>query len=521
MSYTINTRSQFGQPLVTYSGLSSGVNTQAIVDAETAAASKNQTIYDGKAAIQATKAGYYASIATQLGALDSVVSGLQYAGLFAPSSATTSDASKIAISNYNVAQTGTYLVNVTQLAQGQINSSTNFSNGNSTVISDPPAATLTNPNPQGPSSGSINIAVGGGTATTFALTRTTTLSQLANSINNSGIAVSATLVTDSKGTRINLASKGTGTNSALTITETNSKVNFNNSLIQAAKNAVGTVNNAPFEIQSNQSNSLIMGLTMSFAALTGSPVTVTVYKDAANLGATVQAFVINYNAVRAAINAATQYGPTTSQNNLLSDSGVQNALGSLVNAVTSRPNSATGTYSTLAEIGVSQNADGTLGIDTAALTKAIATDASSVANLFGDTSTGTGVASKLDAITTTYGGPAGVFMKMSMATQGIAGDNAQASQDMQYGIDARAATMQSNFVTYELNMAALAAQNMLVESYTNAINAANASSNQTPTAIATDADAAASAEAAAAKAIAASLTTGGGLNGFVPPPAST
>jgi flagellar hook-associated protein 2 len=455
MSYTINTLYSFGQPRVTYSGLASGLNTGSIVNNEVAAASQNQTLLFNSAATDTLQASLYANVAGQLGTLDGIMAGLSNAGLFAPSSGTSSDASSVAITPSTTAQTGTYAVSVTQLAQGQINNSANFASATSTVAS--------------ASSGSVTLAVGSGPATTFDLTASTTLSDLANAINGSGLAVTATVVNDANGYHISLASTGTGASSALTVSEVNSQTAFDSNLVQSAQNAAGTVNGAAFSVETNTTSSLISGVTTTFKGLTSSPVTVQISKDTTSLTNTLQSFVAQYNAVVSSINTA---NPT-------SDIGLQNLTAELTHAVTSAPASASGTYHTLADIGISMAADGTLAIDSTALSKAINTDATSVANLLADTSTGAGMASTVDATAVTYGAPAGILTQLSQAETTQAAHKTAAAQGMQYGIDVQTATLQNNFVNLEVTMANLDTQNKIVEAFASSAGPLNNPQNAT------------------------------------------
>ena len=459
MSYTINTLFSFGQPRVTYSGLISGIDTGSIVKSEVAAVSQNQTLLLNGAAKEAQKATLYANIAGQLGTLDGIVSGLTNVGLFAPSSGTTSDPDSVAITSSKTAQTGTYAVKVTQLAQGQINNSANFVSATSLVASD--------------TSGSVTLAVGSGDAQTFDLTDTTTLTDLADAINESGLAVQATVVSDSNGYHLSLASTGTGSSSALTIAEVNSNLDLGSHLVQSAQNAQGTLNGTAFSAQTNTTSSLIDGAELSFAAPTSGFVTVGISKDAAALAANVQAFVGQYNAVLSSINAATVIRTPASLDNLVGDINVQNVTAQLTHAVTSMPESASGTYHTLAEIGISLGRDGTLVMNRAVLNSAIATDATSVANLLANTSAGKGIAATVDAITSTYGGPAGILTQMSQAQATRSIDMTEAADDMQYAIDIQATTLRSTFVQMEVTMANLATQNQLVQAFANSMGVAN------------------------------------------------
>lgn len=470
MSYTINTKSQFSQPWMTYPGAAGNSNAQSIVDAGAQSASSNQTVLTNGAADEAAKASLYAAIAGQLSSLDQSISGLKDAGLFAPSSVTTTDSSKVAVQCTNTAQTGQYVVNVSQLATNQINNSASFSSAQSAVETSSSAS----------APGSISIQIGSNAASVFNLTEATTLTSLASSINASGIAVEATVVNDSSGYHISLAGTSTGSSGAMTFAETNSSAAFGSTVVQAAQDAHGTVNGAAFDLQNNTDETLIPGVTITLGSVTAAPVTVSVTKNTAALATGVQQLVQNYNTAISCINAATAYASTTNLNNLISDSSIQNLTRQLEQAISQAPSSATGNYRTLASIGISYNLDNTLTLDTNALGEALAQDASSVANLLSTTSAGSGIAAAVDNIATTYGGPAGVLIQMSQAQSAIGTQDKQTAQDMQYAIDAQHATMQNQIVAFQTNMSDLQAQNMLVEALVDGVHVGKSGADMSP-----------------------------------------
>lgn len=430
-----------------------------------------------------------------------------------------------------IAQTGTYTVNVSQLAQAQLNTSSNFTSASSTVIADPPPATLLNPAPIGPLFGSVALQVGSGPTVTFNVNKSTTLSQLADAINASSLGpqVTATVVNDSNGYRLNLAGDNTGSANAITITETDTKLNLNKNKLVTAQNALGSVNGLSFSDATNTDNTAIEGVTMSFNAITGAPVTIQVFKDNVNLANRVQTFVMNYNTTLKAINAATAYSPVTNFANLLSDSGLQGFSNMFSKAIMSAPASASGNYRTLADAGVSVNTDdGTLQVDVGALTTAIGKDASSIANLLSNTTRGTGIAQTIDKMAAAFGGPTGVFAALSRAQADLANDQTQAAADMQYSIDAQQTSMQNKFVRYEVSMSRLTTQNLLLQALISSSgNGATSTSNQNFTINApVDDDATMSSSlqptpeqiAASAYGNSSASTTSGpvGLNGYVP-----
>jgi len=163
-------------------------------------------------------------------------------------------------------------------------------------------------------SGSISIQVGSGAAQTVTIDSTdNTLSGLASAINSAGIGVTASVLTDTNGSRLSLVSGTSGSGGNLTI---GSSITDNTTNTALAYNAATTGINASLKVDgvsiSNASNTVstvIPGIT--FQLLAPSPVTsgtaeqvqVQVLNDNSSVVTAVSQFVTDYNAVVSALNA--------------------------------------------------------------------------------------------------------------------------------------------------------------------------------------------------------------------------
>jgi flagellar hook-associated protein 2 len=169
--------------------------------------------------------------------------------------------------------------------------------------------------------GSISIQVGSGTAQTVTLTSSdNTVAGLSAAINAAGIGVTASVLTDTNGSRLSLVSGTSGTGGDLTV---NSSITDSTTPATLAYNTATTGANASLVVDgvtissaSNTVSTVIPGIT--FQLLAPSPITagvaetvqVQVLNNNTGVVSSVDQFVSDYNAVVSAIN--TQEGNTTS-----------------------------------------------------------------------------------------------------------------------------------------------------------------------------------------------------------------
>jgi flagellar hook-associated protein 2 len=170
-------------------------------------------------------------------------------------------------------------------------------------------------------SGSISIQVGSGIAQSTTVDSTdNTLSGLASAINSAGIGVTASVLTDTNGSRLSLVSGTSGSGGDLTI---GSSISDSTTSTALAYNAATTGVNASLKVDgvaissaSNTVSTVIPGIT--FQLLAPSPVTsgtaeqvqVQVLNDNSSVVTAVSQFVTDYNAVVSALN--TQESNTSS-----------------------------------------------------------------------------------------------------------------------------------------------------------------------------------------------------------------
>ncbi len=225
--------------------------------------------------------------------------------------------------------------------------------------------------------GTFAIQVGGssGPTTSVNVDSTTTLQSLADAINNStNPVVTATVITDLKGSRLALVSNTTGSPGDVAVTSNGTSLSFN--APTAADDAVLNVDGVPVTKSSNTVTGVIRGVTLNLVGTSDSQVALNVASDVTQASAAVNTFVSAYNAVVQAINTQFTYGSGSSQPALFGDStlaDVQQKLATDVNFAASGSG-----ITSLASMGVNLQQDGTLSVDSGKLSSALTNNFSGV-----------------------------------------------------------------------------------------------------------------------------------------------
>ena len=235
--------------------------------------------------------------------------------------------------------------------------------------------------------GSISIQVGSGTAKTVSVPTTTgnnTLAGLAAAINASGVGVTASVLTDASGSRLNLVSGTSGANGTITVNPAANTIvdtsNSNQALGYTASPVVPadaqlTVDGVSLTSSSNTVTNLIPGITFQLLAPSAKEsdgsleqIQVVIGNDNTDVESTVNQFVNDYNSLISAIN--TQDGldssgnseplfgsPTLSllQQQLLSGINLQNPNGYLDSIATNTNTTLSGSVSIQVGTGTAEN----------------------------------------------------------------------------------------------------------------------------------------------------------------------
>ncbi len=355
-------------------GAGSGIDVKTLVEdlANAAKAPKEAQIASREAANQAkisTLAQVSGAIDSFASALGSLISG---GSLFSQPS--VSDPSILTASTVAGARLSTLAatVEVGQLAQGQVLSSDYIPSRTDPVGQG--VLTITTPE------GSFDVTIDAANDN---------LDGLARAINASEAGVTASVVTDANGAR--LVVKGpTGEANAFTLSvaggTTSGLERFASAAMdvaQEAKDAVIKLDGVEVKRATNSFNDLIPGVQIDLkTAKPGTIVSIGVTRPTAAIGQAVQDFVSAYNELMTMIRDATKADPSGESGALRGDLGVRELQRRLSQLPTMVLASAGDGPHTLAEIGVRTNRDGSLGVNTTQLQKALADNPEGVEALF-------------------------------------------------------------------------------------------------------------------------------------------
>ena len=227
-----------------------------------------------------------------------------------------------------------------------------------------------------------------------------TLQGIRDAINNAGLGVTASIVSDGsdKPFHLVLSSTKTGASSAMKISLSGSNgqppdsalndllaydVGGTQNLKQnsAAQNTMFSVNGIPITSSSNSVDTAIEGVTLGITKVGSSSLSVA--KDTSTVKTSINTFVKAYNDLNAAIGKMTDYNPDTKTGGvLLGDSTVQSIQSQLRRQLGAPITGLNSSMSTLSQVGISFQKDGSLALDSSKLDKAISANFSDIAGLF-------------------------------------------------------------------------------------------------------------------------------------------
>lgn len=415
-------------------------------NAATAAANQIQQLSTNLDALTAvgtaisTRSSAYATLTSAMQTFTSALDNLRDSAQAAGITGSSTNAAVQVVVGAN-AKPSTYDVDVTQLAQAQVNVS-NY------VASPTQAASFGN--------GSLTIQVGNQAAVSVQITNAMDLNDVADAINGQDAGVDAQVVSNANGYRLQVTGTSTGTDHAVTYTEYNLALGLASNQTQTATDLQGTLDGASFTNDSNVVSDAIGGVTLAFSGQV-TDATVTLLATADGAAASVQSFVTAYNTMVAALNTA-----QTSQ----TDYGVLDTLrGQLASLVGRLTDDGTGTFSALAQVGVSSNDDGTLRVDTTALNNAASLDAYSVGALFSGTHNGqSGLAYDLQQVGKSYAAPVtGILSQNQMGLTSQSNANARAVQAQTDFVETSTNIINANNVYYQTKLAGLTSDALLVQ----------------------------------------------------------
>ncbi|MGP5326867.1 flagellar filament capping protein FliD [Vreelandella titanicae] len=258
---------------------------------------------------------------------------------------------------------------------------------------------------------SLKLTFGSGDSVDIAIAANSTLNSIRDAINaNKESGVNATIINDGEGYRLALSSKATGVEASI---DSFSFVDAADAVVtgpfgeateagakQQGQDAALTVNGIAISSAKNQIEGAIQGVTLNLAELSieegeTASSTVNIERDTLKQREAINGFVKAFNDLKGTIGKLTAFDSESGDAaELLGDSAVRTIESRLRSALTGGVEG--GELSTLSQIGITLQRDGTLKTDDAKLSDLVANNPQSLSAFFAGEDTKGGLAGKLE-----------------------------------------------------------------------------------------------------------------------------
>ncbi len=309
-------------------------------------------------------------LGTSLSGLSTAISALtNFDGVLSSKAGSSSDTSVLALSSASSsAIAGSHTITVENLAQTSSKFSDSISKTTDTL------------------SGSLQIQIGSAPAQTVTVdSSSNTLQTLASAINSGSYGVTASVVTSASGSRLSLVSNTSGASGEITLTSSLSDVTTSKAIAfstgQDGVDAKLNVDGLETTSASNTVTGAIPGVTFQLlSASTTTPVQVQITNDNSSVETAVQTMVTAYNSVVSALKTQEGKDSTGAAEPLYGSPTLAQLQSGLSAALLG--GSASGSISSLSQLGISLNDDGTLTLSSSTLDSTLDAHFSDVQDFF-------------------------------------------------------------------------------------------------------------------------------------------
>jgi flagellar hook-associated protein 2 len=381
MTTTIGSTGSISSP-----GIGSGLDVNSIIAGLMKVEQAPLTQLKSQATSIQTTISAFGTVQSTMSSFRDAAAALALPSTWNATTGSSSDSSAVSVATSAGAAAGNYAIQVLGLAAAQSTVSGTFASSDALVG----AGTLHVDLGTWSSGQSSFAAKAGATGVDITVTATDTLATLADKVNSAGAGLTASVVNDASGARLVLSSSTTGTGNAFRVTASDadgsntdagglSALAFDpaggtttTTLTQAAADASATINGLSVTSATNSLGNVLSGLTVNLSKVTTSPVQVSVAQDTAAIKKSVQGFVDAYNALSSLLSTDLKYDSSTkAAGPLQADSAAVSLQRQLRNMIGSS-STASSVFSTLSQVGLQVQTDGTLQINDTALTSALA-----------------------------------------------------------------------------------------------------------------------------------------------------
>ncbi|HEY1092750.1 MAG TPA: flagellar filament capping protein FliD [Burkholderiaceae bacterium] len=465
-------------------GIGSGLDVESIVSKLVQVESLPIGILQTKTSALQTQLSSYGQIKSAMAAMRDAASKLTKPATWSATNVTSSDATAVTASAGDGAVAGTYNISVSQLAAAQSLASAVLGAANAPIGSGSLTIEL---GTWGPSNATFTTKTGT-SAITINIAATDTLADVRDKINSASAGVTASIVTDSNGSRLMLRSSSTGESNGFRVTTADddtadsdaaglSRLAYDpsNSVAQmiqgqAAANAQGMLNGVPIESESNTLKAAIDGLDITLLKKTTADVSLTVAQDSVGIKKGITDFVSAYNALITLLRNQTKYDAGSKTAAPLQGDATAKDLQAQLRLMSSGSTTLGGTLSRLSDLGLDPGVDGTLTVTDSKLTSALG-NLSSLKSFFAGIDSGNTDNNGLAQKWLSFGDAAlGTDGQVSSRTKGIQNridQNTKRSAQLQDHVDLFEKRLRAQYSALDTQMASLnSLQNYITQQIT-------------------------------------------------------
>lgn len=407
-----------GTPALTSPGIGSGLDVNSIVSKLMAVEQQPVTALDTKIGADQGRISAFGTVKSALASLQASLSGLSSAATFRPLTANVGDTTVATATIGTGAVAGTYSLEVTQRAQAQKLVSAGVANVTDAV------GTGTLSFDFGTFNGTTFTSAGAGVKTVTIGASQNTLAGIRDAVNAANIGVAATIVNDGSaaGNRLVFSVAATGAANSLRLTVNDADGNNTDTaglsqlaydpaaaagsgrnLTQslAAQDAMFNLDGIAIRKPTNIVTDAIQGVTLNLLKTnTGLPTPVSVTANTSSVSSAVSGFVKAFNNLDTTLDSLTKYDATKKQASVLTGDStvrtIQNQLRSFLGGALG-----SGPYTTLSQVGLTFQKDGSLAFDSTKLEAALNANPNAVTQLFTATASASDAQMSVGGFTTT------------------------------------------------------------------------------------------------------------------------
>ena len=378
---------------VSSAGVGSGLDVESIVTKLMEVEKAPLTALQTKATGIQTKVSAFAALKSAISTFRDAARALTTPSTWAATTGTSGDPSTVTAASTGTAAAGSYSVVVQNLASAQSVASGTFAASTSLV-----------------GEGTMHIDTGswtsgaftaqsGSTGIDITVAATDTLANVRDKINSAKAGVTASIVTDTTGSRLVMSSTTTGAANAFRVTTADTDGNntdsaglsalaydpaggtTSTSLTQTAANAKATVNGLTVTSATNALSGAVEGMTLNLVKVNTTPVLVTVAPDTTSITTAITTFATAYSSLATLLTTDTKYDSATSTAGPLQADTTAVSIQNQLRSILGSSSTASSMFGTLSQAGLEIQSDGTLKVNASKLNTSLG-NLSQVKSLF-------------------------------------------------------------------------------------------------------------------------------------------